>query len=176
MIFGVQLHITTQGGKLMADYFCGRISVPLSYFNSKHKDFLTGEGFEPNDLLGIAELSDDQARYGEFSDLEGELISREIPFDRYSEGKYEYIECTRYYRPASNDSNAMDQEIQTCQSCAIIYVESLKKIIQNPSFDANRKNTLIEELIKENEFIGTPLRECLYKEEISEKINCICIV
>lgn len=46
-------------------------------------------------------LCDDQARYGEFEDLEAFLIKHQIPFDRHSEGRHDDCPALVTYRPAS---------------------------------------------------------------------------
>lgn len=44
-------------------------------------------------------LGDDQASWGEFRDMEAFLIEHQIPFDRFSEGKWEYEPTWTAYRP-----------------------------------------------------------------------------
>lgn len=48
---------------------------------------------------GTLRLCDDQARYGEFEDLEGWLREHKIPYCRESEAKYEWSACVSHYRP-----------------------------------------------------------------------------
>lgn len=48
---------------------------------------------------GTLVLHDCQARYGEFPELEGFLVSHGIPFDRSSEAKYEYDGEIVKFRP-----------------------------------------------------------------------------
>lgn len=43
-------------------------------------------------------LGDDQACWGEFHDLEAFLVDHQIPFDRFSEGKWEYEPTWTAYR------------------------------------------------------------------------------
>jgi hypothetical protein len=38
----------------------------------------------------VLSICDSEARWGRFEDLEAFLVSYDIPFDRYSDGKYEY--------------------------------------------------------------------------------------
>ena len=71
----------------------------------------TGASFRPrsvDDLLDNRQqigrhwwlcLGDDQANWGEFRDLEAFLVERELPFDRFSEGKWEYEPTWTVYRP-----------------------------------------------------------------------------
>ena len=44
-------------------------------------------------------LGDDQASWGEFRELEAFLVEHNIPFDRFSEGKWEYEPTWDVYRP-----------------------------------------------------------------------------
>ena len=53
------------------------------------------------DLEGIVvlRLCDDEARYGAFESLEAFLREHDIPFDRYSDGRYEYDPLWACFRP-----------------------------------------------------------------------------
>ena len=43
-------------------------------------------------------LGDDQVSWGEFPELEAFLVEHDLPFDRFSEGKWEYEPTWTYYR------------------------------------------------------------------------------
>ena len=99
----------------MADYFAGEIeiggSIPRSDLNELI-DLITNEELKEDysdvwarDKLVTAfatqesvRLTDDQARYGEFVELEEWLIEHNIYFDRHSDARYEYDAVNTYYR------------------------------------------------------------------------------
>jgi len=51
------------------------------------------------DDQGRLVLADDQASYGQFEGLEGLCIKNGIPFDRHSDGHYEFDAENVYFRP-----------------------------------------------------------------------------
>ena len=64
------------------------------------------------------DLMNDQARYGQFEDLEAFLVKHQIAFDRHSDAKYEFDAERVVFRPgmkepkvlpASNDDNLLVQ-------------------------------------------------------------------
>lgn len=91
------------------------------------KDFLKLSEESQTDLLssGCADVRDIEAanpddvwefigndcRYGEFGDIEEELVEKGIPFDRWSDdgGYCDYNRRTRYYRPGQNGKPDIDE-------------------------------------------------------------------
>lgn len=50
---------------------------------------------------GVAEFSAEEVAWGKFNTLEEALIEEGVPFNRHSDGKYEFGPETRIYRPAT---------------------------------------------------------------------------
>jgi len=51
------------------------------------------------------EREDTEARWGQFEELETYLVEQAIPFDRLSDGRYEYSPELRQFRPAITDAD-----------------------------------------------------------------------
>ena len=51
--------------------------------------------------VSVLRLCDDQASWGEFGDLESFLVRHRIPFNRFTEGKWEYAPQLVVYRPGA---------------------------------------------------------------------------
>ena len=96
------------GGKVVASLvppLCQRIAreaVALDWgegrFSPKTKEDLL-EAREDRDGVLFLCLCDDQARLGEFAELEAFLRGHGIAFDRLSDAKYEYIAQVASFRP-----------------------------------------------------------------------------
>jgi len=108
----------------MGDYFPGHISiggaVPRKLVGKLCKeiaesgaslDYSDG-GFEPenaDELLeaaktsGTLDLMNDQARYGQFEELEAFLVKHQIAFDRHSDAKYEFDAERVVFRPGMKE-------------------------------------------------------------------------
>ena len=93
-----------------------------------------GENFSPTDgteLFAAAKngelrLVDDEARGGEFDDLEKFLKEKKIPFDRFTDGKYEYDCEAVHYRPGCKPE--ITCYITDKSQNQLVQVEEIKKI------------------------------------------------
>jgi hypothetical protein len=103
----------------MGDYFAGDIEIGgkisrkdlneliekiLEGGLKKDYNFLytRGELVEAFATQKSVSLCDDQAKYGEFPELEAWLIEHKIPFDRHSDARYEYDAVNTYCRVEDN--------------------------------------------------------------------------
>ena len=119
------------GGRIPADValqLCGAIrdaDVGLEYgeygFSPDSPDDLLSSRSQsegPNVLI----LHDHEARWGEFRSLEDFLQENGIPYDRFSEAKYEYCSQTVHFRPGQQpvalETNAERQPIVTASGLA----------------------------------------------------------
>jgi len=139
----------------MADYFAGRIEIggPLrrrtlntliEAILNYGRLSLVGYGDVPATEVTLREafqtgqtvtLYDDQARYGQFDELEEFLVRHRIHFDRLSDARFEYnAELVRYRgrgQPAVFPSNTDGQ--------MLVKVEEVLRILGNRRYAANRK-------------------------------------
>ena len=104
----------------MGDYFPGHISiggaiprklvgrlckeiaesgVSLDYGTADFEPKSADELLEAAKTSGTLELMNDQARYGQFEELEAFLVKHKIPFDRHSDAKYEFDPERVVFRP-----------------------------------------------------------------------------
>jgi hypothetical protein len=80
--------------------------------------------YDSGDGLLLLRLYDDQASWGEFDDLESFLQNHDIPFCRYTEGKYEYDAEVVAFHPASG----LVQWLSDHGHHAIVQASALKPI------------------------------------------------
>jgi len=94
------------GGNLPARLLEGFLSeiastgVSVGGFDGPAFDCKTADDLhQALDDQGRLVLADDQASYGQFEGLEGLCIKNGIPFDRHSDGHYEFDAENVYFRP-----------------------------------------------------------------------------
>jgi len=93
----------------------------------------------PNDLLdnrhstadiSVLQLCDDQACWGEFPKLEQFLVRHQIPFDRFTDGKWEYAPQWIAYRPGAGlralETNPAKEPIISITDLDQVYARLIK--------------------------------------------------
>ncbi len=126
----------------MGDNFRGTIYFPAHMIDDEIKQQLECEGVEfdqdgnlkqVEDFVwiqdGLFVLSDWQASWGQFEDLENLLKLKGIPFDRDSEGYYEYNPEEVIFRPGSNGSPPLEKCFNTQDNEPVIPLEKIKALI-----------------------------------------------
>ena len=72
----------------------------------------------PPEAVRFLELEDSEARGGQFEELEAYLVEQAIPFDRASDGTYEYGPDIRRFRPGlTNDGGSSQPQIASVVPC-----------------------------------------------------------
>ena len=128
----------------MGDYFAGEIEIggPVSRSELNELiDLIVDEGLKEDysdtwtrDKLVKAfatqdtvRLTDDQASYGEFPELEEFLVEHKISFNRHSDARYEYDATNLYYRGEETIGEAA-VFFSTQEGHDLIPVETIEKI------------------------------------------------
>jgi hypothetical protein len=128
---GGPLHSRTLNALIGAIINYGRLSL-VGYGDVPASDVTLREAFQTGPTV---KLYDDQARYGQFDELEEFLVRRHIHFDRLRDARYEYnAELVRYRgrgKPAVFPSNTDGQ--------MLVKVEEVLRILGNRRLTADRK-------------------------------------
>jgi hypothetical protein len=126
----------------MGDYFWGEIHIPkrlikgaivgaiATQFNKDNEWVLARIKASPRN--GIVTFEDDQASYGQFTELEGVFVEAGIPFDRRSCGYAEYDPEHRIFRPDSASGQLSGDVVQPTDENGHVQVgtDELKKLLR----------------------------------------------
>lgn len=98
----------------MGDFYSGTIRIPTNYIDDDVIDALRNEGLITivvdeeeiygDEKNGISSYTMDEARNGEFFELQVDLERWGIPYDIQSQGYHDSMPQTRYFRPDIEDS------------------------------------------------------------------------
>jgi len=130
----------------MGDRFWGRIDFPARMIDAEIREALEEEGVGFNDQGiiekspefygdevvvedGIVTMSDQEANYGCFSDLEDLLRKKGVPFDRQSGQAYDYTPELVIFRPAQDGAPALDLTIPLHDDEPIISVMEIRELL-----------------------------------------------
>jgi len=97
---------------------------------------------------GLLHFSDAEAAWGEFVELENWLRNRKLPFQRHSEGKYEYSPRLVAFRPDLKGKRNQDIDLLATQTGnPVVEMVSIEKIIdQMAGLAADRKQPALRHL------------------------------
>ena len=97
---------------------------------------------------GLLHFADAEAAWGEFEELENWLRNHKIPFQRHSEGKYEYSPRLVAFRPDLKGKRNQDIDLLATQSGnPVVEMVSIEKIIdQMAGLAADRKQPAVRHL------------------------------
>jgi hypothetical protein len=146
-------------GLIMSDRFKGTITIlSKDYDRPEIKELLERENFDTKEVCGdMIELTNSSACYGKFEELEWNLIERGIPFDRFSEGFFEYLPEVRQYRPARDGRDQIDQLVRLSNGEeTYIELKDIKEILEQ-DIPHYQKISLVVKKIKEEDYCEFPL-------------------
>lgn len=138
----------------MADRMYASIHIPECYITDEVLGWINEECLEDDgENGGIHGYHEDQATWGEFSDLERFLVGKGIPFDRFCEGEYEHLPEWRAYRP----NIGMDAVMVTDEAMGapMIEVPKIRRILAQEDID---HLTAIRELLEKEAPEVPPLK------------------
>lgn len=104
----------------------------------------------------IVLLSCEEARDGEFKELEVKLIELGIPFDRYSHDTPEIGSRIRYFRPKTDTEEGIDMEVNVINDKFEPYLRAVDviSILNNPTLTSDEKVRDLNKLIDAEIFTG----------------------
>ena len=143
----------------MSDRYRGTIEFPVSALKdaeirqAAEEEGVTFDGDEPgaqyddevqvND--GIFLYTAPEIRNGMFDDLERVLKMKGIPFDRVSEGYYEYPAEQVIYRPAMNGTPEQDATFPLLEDEPVVNVAAIRELLNNDGAPASAIQAYLDE-------------------------------
>lgn len=125
----------------MSDYYHGEIYIPAAFVTPELEKIIRAEAGAP-EVTGrengtVISYSAGDLAYGEFNNTEEYCINNHIPFDRHTDGSYEYDPYVLYFRPAEGKTPEIHVE-RLCNQAMQHYVPAEKIIeLSNTIFDDN---------------------------------------
>lgn len=125
----------------MSDYFGGVIQIPQKFINESEdlRNAIARESFSDDQYFedgGIIQYGAAKALNGEFEDLEKYLQENKIPFDRSSEGYYEYDPEYSVYRPAAEGFDEIEKVFYNANDGSMVVdMARIKKILGESKSD-----------------------------------------
>jgi hypothetical protein len=147
----------------MADYFAGEIEVGGRISRSDLNELIDlivseelkedyGDTWTREKLVkefatqDSVRVTDDQANYGEFPELEEFLVEHKISFNRHSDARYEHDSANLYYRGEETIGEAADF-FSTQDGHDLVPVETIENIINDGTKDEKQKVQILREII-----------------------------
>ena len=152
----------------MADRFCASLKVRrVDYEGDANLKKLLDLEAEETSEEGIFMITDIQARYGEFDEIETYCVDHGIAFDRWSESYYEYRSQIRMFRP---EATVIDKTVYLSSDNGDPFIEcrTVRAVLDDASKSESEKLQKILEFIQNEDYPCKPLEEYRSPREVIE--------